>query len=383
MPDTWETAHDLDPNVADNNGDFDADGYTNIEEYLNELAEWPAPQPITFTAATNNRYAEIANWDIQWQPSKYDEVRIYSGGTATVDSVGQHAGTVVIRSGVNDATLNITGGWLKVEDAGTGSSTGTVSISAATGSAATLNLSGGLLRAEMLDKNSSGSFNFTGGVLSADEVNFDLVNDGGTLAPGESVGATLIDGDYDQSAGSTLEIEIAGLADFDTVAVTGEADLAGLVNVILDPGFVLGAGDSFEILTSGALVDSGLALATGGDNDLFTLDVDTGTGTVTLVSAVVPLVGDYNDDGIVDAADYTVWRDTLGSTTDLRANGDDTGASAGIIDEADYVAWKTNFGATSGAGSSGVIGGSVPEPASGTLAIAGLLISLSLGRKKR
>ena len=27
--------------------------------------------------------------------------------------------------------------------------------------------------------------------------------------------------------------------------------------------------------------------------------------------------GDYNDNGIVDAADYTIWRDTLGSTTDL------------------------------------------------------------------
>ncbi len=27
--------------------------------------------------------------------------------------------------------------------------------------------------------------------------------------------------------------------------------------------------------------------------------------------------GDYNQDGVVDAADYTVWRNTLGSTTDL------------------------------------------------------------------
>ena len=34
------------------------------------------------------------------------------------------------------------------------------------------------------------------------------------------------------------------------------------------------------------------------------------------------LPGDYNFDGIVDAADYTVWVDTKGSTTDLRADGD-------------------------------------------------------------
>ncbi|MEM8865537.1 MAG: choice-of-anchor Q domain-containing protein [Planctomycetota bacterium] len=56
--------------------------------------------------------------------------------------------------------------------------------------------------------------------------------------------------------------------------------------------------------------------------------------------------GDYNQDGIADVADFTVWRDTLGSTTDLRANGDDTGASQGVIDAADYLFWKTNFGNT-------------------------------------
>ncbi|TWT35311.1 hypothetical protein KOR34_02010 [Posidoniimonas corsicana] len=56
--------------------------------------------------------------------------------------------------------------------------------------------------------------------------------------------------------------------------------------------------------------------------------------------------GDYNYDGVADAADYTVWRDTLGSTTDLRANGDNTGASAGKIDRADYLLWRANYGNT-------------------------------------
>lgn len=58
------------------------------------------------------------------------------------------------------------------------------------------------------------------------------------------------------------------------------------------------------------------------------------------------LVGDYNLDGTVDAADYTIWRDTLSSTNDLRANGDNTGESFGVVDFADYLAWKDNFGAT-------------------------------------
>jgi GEVED domain/FG-GAP repeat/FG-GAP-like repeat/Bacterial Ig domain len=62
---------------------------------------------------------------------------------------------------------------------------------------------------------------------------------------------------------------------------------------------------------------------------------------------------DFNHNGVVDAADYTVWRDTFGSTTDLRANGDTTGASAGKIDQADYAFWVAHFGQTgSGAGAS-------------------------------
>ncbi len=40
MPDAWEGAHGLNPrNRKDAHGDRDADGYTNVEEYLNDVAE--------------------------------------------------------------------------------------------------------------------------------------------------------------------------------------------------------------------------------------------------------------------------------------------------------------------------------------------------------
>jgi hypothetical protein len=39
MPDDWELNSGLDPqNASDGNGDFDKDGYTNIEEYLHSLS---------------------------------------------------------------------------------------------------------------------------------------------------------------------------------------------------------------------------------------------------------------------------------------------------------------------------------------------------------
>jgi MYXO-CTERM domain-containing protein len=43
IPDTWETAHGLNPNsAADGTGDS-GDGYTNVEKYLNELADVACP----------------------------------------------------------------------------------------------------------------------------------------------------------------------------------------------------------------------------------------------------------------------------------------------------------------------------------------------------
>jgi hypothetical protein len=99
-------------------------------------------------------------------------------------------------------------------------------------------------------------------------------------------------------------------------------------------------------------------------------------GSVDLPPA---LAGDYNGNGIVDAADYTVWRDTLGSTTDLRANGDNTGASAGVIDQSDYNFWIANFGAHSGDGSGR--GAVVPEPSTAALVVIGCVVALVARRR--
>ncbi|MEX2092105.1 MAG: hypothetical protein WD971_05480, partial [Pirellulales bacterium] len=83
--------------------------------------------------------------------------------------------------------------------------------------------------------------------------------------------------------------------------------------------------------------------------------------------------GDYNGDHIVDAADYTIWRDTLGSTTDLRANGDNTGESEDKIDDADYVFWKAHFGDLVPLGAGGGQVATVPEPTMLVLVLIGLI----------
>jgi hypothetical protein len=99
----------------------------------------------------------------------------------------------------------------------------------------------------------------------------------------------------------------------------------------------------------------------------------TGDSADVVIQAVQAAPGDYNLDGIVDAADYTVWRDTLGSTTDLRANGNNSGASAGIIDQADYLIWKSHFGNRAGSGAGGDSNATVPEPTTGLMLIVGMV----------
>jgi len=77
--------------------------------------------------------------------------------------------------------------------------------------------------------------------------------------------------------------------------------------------------------------------------------------------AVPTIVGDYNDDGSVNAADYTVWRNTVGQGSNLAADGN----NSGWIDTGDYAVWKSHFGAGSGAGAGNETRGDshgVPEP---------------------
>jgi hypothetical protein len=56
--------------------------------------------------------------------------------------------------------------------------------------------------------------------------------------------------------------------------------------------------------------------------------------------------GDYNGDHVVDASDYTVWRDSLGSTTNLAADGN----GDRVIDQQDFDVWSQHVGDATYAG---------------------------------
>ena len=80
--------------------------------------------------------------------------------------------------------------------------------------------------------------------------------------------------------------------------------------------------------------------------------------------------GDYNLDGVVDAADYTVWRDNLGSATpSLAADGNGDGK----VDQDDYLEWRSNYNATPALRSA--TGAPVPEPSAVLLAACAALLA--------
>lgn len=90
------------------------------------------------------------------------------------------------------------------------------------------------------------------------------------------------------------------------------------------------------------------------------------TGEVKLVSVPGIRPGDFNYDGIVNAADYVVWRKTDGS---------DVG----------YNAWRANFGTTLGSGSSQFadlpLSSAIPEPTSALLCLSFAAIGVWVHRR--
>jgi hypothetical protein len=92
--------------------------------------------------------------------------------------------------------------------------------------------------------------------------------------------------------------------------------------------------------------------------------------TLTTTTRIYTASADYNHNGIVDGADYVIWRNfnnvSVPNGTLADGNGD------GIINQADYNLWRSRFGAASGAGSGGSLStGAVPEPS--------MLVLLAIG----
>lgn len=231
-----------------------------------------------------------------------------------------------------------------------------------------------------------GTIRGTGSLTNGEDWNIS-----GTVQPGGESPTTADTLTFDFSAASaanTLGFESSSTLDFvldsafasSTISVLGAS--AG-TNVFLNDNTIF-----LTDLSGGSLAEGTYTLIDGDSNTTYTLGSSIGidglsgfTGTVSVLgddlvldlAVAVGTPGDFNADGLVDAADYTVYRDNLGLATTLP---NDAGLGSPVT-AAHYTLWTSFYGT----GSSTTTSAAVPEPGS-LLLLAGAAVVYGLRRRQ-
>jgi arylsulfatase A-like enzyme len=165
----------------------------------------------------------------------------------------------------------------------------------------------------------------------------------------DPTGAIAVQGDFYHLAGANLVIDVAGIAsgvNYDALNVTGKIDLAGnlMVNLADTSNGIFAPllGDSFSILTAAQGITgnfANVALPVLAWNLDWRLDY-----LGNAVNLIVWTSGDFNHDGLVDTADYVIWRKNDGT-------------------QAEFDTWRSRYGLAGGIGAGlGSASAAVPEP---------------------
>ncbi len=391
----WETAHGLDPSVADGNGDYDADGYTNIEEYINQLGWFPPPKPIIWlggSSGTAGRYELITNWDIPWQPTLADQAEINSG-KATVAYPNQEAGTLyVANTAAGSAELSVTAGKLTIGNA--------LHLGSASGARGTASISGGMMAVSgsvALGGGGGGAvglLTLTGGSLTATGP---IVLASASSSTGElkvaraayvEVGGLTINSGGGRSTKVSMELDANGPS---LIRTTGAATLAGTLAVDrTTTAYRPSQGNQFTLIlaTSGT---SNFGSITSNIPGLLLIDpnslglgywpifrgaFDANADYVVTFQGAMP--GDAGGDNKVNAADLGDLAANWGQSGRTWTQGDFGGD--GQVNAADLGDLAANWGQTGLAPSAAPPEAPIPEPATLTLLS---LVSLATLRRKR
>ena len=172
------------------------------------------------------------------------DVSIGGGGSTTTTI--ENGGT--FDSGVN-ATMGGAGGNTVVTVTGTDSTwtlhgAGNLTIG---DKGSLLVMDGGTVTSTSITVGTNGLLNGQGGHIVGN-----VLNNGGTITPGDATGVMTITGNYAQRSGALL-FEIDGLASpqFDRLLISGLADVTGgSIDIMFGAGFMPAAGESFDLLSA-------------------------------------------------------------------------------------------------------------------------------------
>jgi autotransporter-associated beta strand protein len=258
-----------------------------------------------------------------------------SNGVASINSVTKTNTSTWTLLGESSYTggTTVSGGTLLVNNT-TGSGTGTGPVT----------VSGGTLGGT--------------GIIDSSPTGSNVVVAGGSIAPGVAAGTLTF-----STGGGSLDLSglTAGGLKFDIGASQAASDLISLTSGTLNVGTLnfsefafaslggISVGNTYTLVDAQSAITGSIGTATGSFGGFAAaISLDPTNFDVKLsITGLAALAGDHDNNGVVDARDYVVWRQNPA------AYGGATG----------YTAWRSNFGATGGSGSGGSLSGTgVPEP---------------------
>jgi hypothetical protein len=210
-----------------------------------------------------------------------------------------------------------------------------LTVNTNTGQVTMTNSTSANLSIEFYRISSTGMALTTAGWNSLDDQNYDAV-DGGD--PGTVAGDS--DGEGWDEAGGSNASQLVELFLGESGSSFGPSETLNLGNAFNTS--VFGPGNNGDLQFT-------LGLLGGAQFDL----------NVNYVSGPAGVLGDYNNNGVVDAADYVLWRNGGALQNE--------GVTPGNNTPEDYDFWRARFGANSGSGAA--TAAAVPEPVAISLAI--------------
>ena len=239
----------------------------------------------TVTGSTNSTASTWSTGSLNVGESGTGTLNIQNGGQVTVTEDGPGAVSVAVQPGsVGSVTVDGSGSHFEATSLSVGGSASTpggqasfaltnsatahVATTVSTGSHGSINVTGGgltvgstgtLAAIDTVLVNSGGTLGGSG------QVTGNVVNNGGTVAPGDPATLT-VNGNYTEKSAGVLQLDIAGTnpADYDHLDVSGELSLESGSILKLDfiDGFAPTQGETFDFIEYGTLDPTANAFST-------------------------------------------------------------------------------------------------------------------------